>query len=84
MKKFILAVVLAVFGTAAYATESSYVFVVPQKPGSGTSVWAQIVATELEKYLDTNNLPDIYNIALTKSIKLDPPTDEELKAGKNT
>ena len=36
MKKFILAVVLAVFGTAAYATESSYVFVVPQKPGSGT------------------------------------------------
>ena len=54
MKKFILAVVLAVFGTAAYATESSYVFVVPQKPGSGTSVWAQIVATELEKYLDTN------------------------------
>ena len=37
-----------------------------------------------EKYLDTNNLPDIYNIALTKSIKLDPPTDEELKAGKKT
>ena len=37
-----------------------------------------------EKYLDTNNLPDIYNIALTKSIKLDPPTNDELKAGKLT
>jgi hypothetical protein len=37
-----------------------------------------------EKYLDTNNLPDIYNIAITKSIKLDPPTNDELKAGKVT
>ena len=37
-----------------------------------------------KKYLDKNNLPDIYNIALTKSIRLDPPTDEELKAGKVT
>ena len=37
-----------------------------------------------EKYLDTNNLPDIYNIALTKSIRLDPPSNEELKAGKVT
>jgi len=37
-----------------------------------------------EKYLDKNNLPDIYNIALTKSIRLDPPSNEELKAGKVT
>ena len=37
-----------------------------------------------ERYLNTDNLPDIYNIAITKSIKLDPPTDEELKAGKKT
>ena len=37
-----------------------------------------------KKYLDKNNLPDIYNIALTKSIRLDPPSDEELKAGKVT
>jgi hypothetical protein len=36
------------------------------------------------KYLDNSNLPDIYNIALTKSIKLDPPTKEELKGGKIT
>tara|TARA_R100001443_G_scaffold114806_1_gene131342 strand:- start:940 stop:2607 length:1668 start_codon:yes stop_codon:yes gene_type:complete len=37
-----------------------------------------------EKYLDTNNLPDIYSIAVTKSVKLDPPTNDELKAGKLT
>jgi len=49
MKKFILAVAL-MFSATAYAMD--YVMVVPQKPGSGTSVWAQIVATELEKYLD--------------------------------
>ena len=37
------------FTTSAVA---DYTFVVPQKPGGGTSVWAQIVATEMEKYLD--------------------------------
>ena len=36
------------------------------------------------KYLDEVNLPSIYNVALTTSIKLDPPSDEELKAGKVT
>ena len=30
----------------------TYTFVVPQKPGSGTSMWAQIVAEELERFLD--------------------------------
>ena len=43
-----LAVLLG-FSTTAIA---DYTFVVPQKPGGGTSVWAQIVATEMEKYLD--------------------------------
>ena len=54
MKKFILAVVVAMFTvlTFARAEGPNYIMVVPQKPGSGTSVWAQIVATELEKYLD--------------------------------
>ena len=53
MKKFILAVVVAMFTTLSFAGSSpGYVFLVPQKPGGGTSVWAQIVATELEKYLD--------------------------------
>ena len=37
-----------------------------------------------ERYLDTDNLPDIYNLVVTKSIKLDPPSNEELKAGKVT
>ena len=36
------------FATPAMA---DYTFVVPQKPGGGTSVWAQIVAVELEKKL---------------------------------
>ena len=31
---------------------ANYTFIVPQEPGGGTSVWAQIVATELEKFLD--------------------------------
>ena len=43
-----LAVLLG-FSTTAVA---DYTFIVPQKPGGGTSVWAQIVATEMEKYLD--------------------------------
>ena len=45
----ILLVLLLLFTTPAYA---DYTFVVPQRPGGGTSVWAQIVATELEKKLE--------------------------------
>ena len=45
----IIAFVLALAATAAQA---EYTMVVPQKPGGGTSVWAEIVAGELEKYLD--------------------------------
>jgi hypothetical protein len=37
------------FSVSAFA---DITFLVPQKPGEGTSVWAQIVATEMEKYLD--------------------------------
>ena len=39
---------LAMFTTAAMA---DYTFLVPQKPGGGTSQWAQIIATELEPFL---------------------------------
>lgn len=39
---------LAISATAALA---DYKFVVPQKPGGGTSQWAQIIATELEPFL---------------------------------
>ena len=48
MKKIITFLIL-LFTTPAFA---DYTMIVPQKPGGGTSVWAQIVATEMEKYLD--------------------------------
>ena len=48
MKK-IITFLLLLFTTPAFA---DYTMIVPQKPGGGTSVWAQIVATEMEKYLD--------------------------------
>lgn len=47
MKK-LLALCLLAFTTTAIA---DYTFVVPQKPGGGTSVWTQIVAEQLEPFL---------------------------------
>lgn len=44
----LLVALIVLFATPALA---DYTFVIPQKPGGGTSVWAQIVATELEKKL---------------------------------
>jgi len=50
MRKFLLSLALMLgFTTSALA---DYTMIVPQKPGGGTSQWAQIVATEMEKYLD--------------------------------
>jgi len=50
MRKSLLTLVaLLGFTTSALA---DYTMIVPQKPGGGTSQWAQIVATEMEKYLD--------------------------------
>ena len=51
MRKLLLGLVFAMFTSVAYA---DYTMVVPQKPGGGTSVWAEIVAKELEKYLGEN------------------------------
>lgn len=48
MRKLLLTLTLMLFATPALA---NYTFLVPQKPGGGTSVWAQIVAVELEKKL---------------------------------
>ena len=48
MRKLLFSLILMLFATPAMA---DYTFVVPQKPGGGTSVWAQIVAVELEKKL---------------------------------
>ena len=51
MRKIILGLIFAMFTTVANA---DYTMVVPQKPGGGTSVWAEIVAKELQKYLGEN------------------------------
>lgn len=55
--KYILSFVLAVFATTAKA---DFTMLVPQGPGGGTSVWAEIVAAELEKYLDNNIVIEYY------------------------
>jgi len=47
MRKLFLAAML-LFSSPAFA---DYTFVVPQRPGSGTSIWAEIVAKELESFL---------------------------------
>jgi tripartite-type tricarboxylate transporter receptor subunit TctC len=47
MRKLLLTLML-LFATPALA---DYTFVVPQKPGGGTTVWAEIVAKELEPFL---------------------------------
>jgi len=49
MKKIILGVLASLF--VATQALADYTFIVPQKPGSGTSVWTTIVAGELEKHL---------------------------------
>lgn len=46
MKKLVLGAVAALFVTSAVADVT---FMVPQKPGQGTSVWAEIVGKEFEK-----------------------------------
>lgn len=51
MKKLLLSAIFALSTTSAMA---EYTMVVPQKPGGGTSVWAEIVARELEKFLGEN------------------------------
>jgi len=53
MKKLIgklLATMILTFGITTSAM-ADYTFVIPQKPGGGTSVWAEIVAKQLEPFL---------------------------------
>lgn len=50
MSKFIFAAIAALMLSASSAL-AEYTFIVPQEPGGGTSVWAQIVATQLEPFL---------------------------------
>lgn len=53
-KKLLATVALTV--TFATSTLADITMVVPQKPGAGTSVWAQIIAVELQKYLPEDTL----------------------------
>ena len=46
--KILISIMFMLVATVARA---DYTMIVPQKPGGGTSVWAQIVATEWEKHL---------------------------------
>ena len=62
MKKLLLsslAVLIAVGGFFAYSyftpaeeQPTNYTFIVPQEPGGGTSLWAEVVAGEMSKYLE--------------------------------
>ena len=47
MRKFLVLIMLLVTTPVL----ADYTMIIPQKPGGGTSQWAQIVATELEKHL---------------------------------
>jgi hypothetical protein len=53
IKKLLTVIVLTIMSTSAIA---DITLVVPQKPGAGTSVWAQIVAIELEKFLPDDKI----------------------------
>jgi len=50
MKKILIPLIIALTSIAT-CVKADYTMLVPQKPGGGTSVWAGIVAGELEKYL---------------------------------
>ena len=50
MKNIILSTTIAIWAMIGTAS-ADVTLVVPQKPGEGTSVWAQIIAVELQKFL---------------------------------
>lgn len=62
-KKIILSLFFVVYSTYSYA---NYTLIVPQEPGGGTSVWAEILAKHLSKYL--NEPIVVRNIPGTKDI----------------
>lgn len=49
MKPFIIGLVSLL---SVSLTHADYTLIVPQKPGGGTSVWAEIIASGLNKFLD--------------------------------
>jgi hypothetical protein len=54
MKKTMLAVGVAL--TMGVASAQNFTFISPQKPGSGTSVWTDIVVKELHKHMPDDKL----------------------------
>ena len=55
MKKTMIALLLAM-GITTSALAETFTFVVPQKPGSGTTVWTEIVLKELQRFLPEHTL----------------------------
>ena len=55
MKKILLALVLTL-GITSSALAETFTFVVPQKPGSGTTVWTEIVLKELQRFMPGHTL----------------------------
>ncbi len=53
MKKIIVSIFLLLLLSVANA-HATYTFIVPQKPGGGTTVWTELIVSELQKYLDEN------------------------------
>lgn len=49
MKNLLIAIIATL--TLTTSVKADITLVVPQKPGAGTSVWAQIIAVELQKFL---------------------------------
>lgn len=78
MKKFLIALSVLM----ASAAQADYRMIVPQEPGGGTSVWASIVAKELEKKLGEKiyieHIPGARDIPGTnkfqKELRFDPKT----------
>jgi len=55
MKKIFMALVLSL-GITTSALAETFTFVVPQKPGSGTTVWTEIVLKELQRFMPEHTL----------------------------
>jgi hypothetical protein len=55
MKKLLMSLVLTL-GITGTAFADTFTFVVPQKPGSGTTIWTEIVLKELQRFLPEDEL----------------------------
>ena len=55
MKKLIASIILTL-GISGSAFAETFTFVVPQKPGSGTTIWTEIVLKELQRFLPEDTL----------------------------